>query len=650
MTTAWHRKLVQGIDFDDLAFYGELGFKSGLEIHQQLDTSKKLFCHCPVGYRRDDPDAVILRHMRPTLSEMGTYDGTALMEFKTKKQVIYQLYRENVCTYEMDDTPPFPVNQEALDYAIEIALMLNCQLVDEVHITRKQYLDGSIPTGFQRTAIIGVNGWVPYRDRKIQIQQLALEEDACREIDDKGHTIRFRTDRLSTPLVEIVTKPDMKTPHEAAEVDGLLGRLLRASGRVRRGIGTVRQDVNVSIDGSERIEIKGVPRTPDIRPLTHYEALRQEALLELRGRLRDRGITAESFEGTFQDVTVFFQDPEECQRCGIPEGAERVNAVNLKGWKDLLRHRTQPGLTFAAEISGRVRVIACLDRMPNIHVLDNQVEGRLPGELGISIEVEEQIRKETGARENDTLVLVWGPMEDAGTGAEEVIIRAREAAEVIPQETRQHLVDKCRTDFERILPGPDRMYPDTDSAPVAISRKRVERITAIRAPLPWDREKNYRALGIPEHLVLQLAIHPRAGLFDRLVKDLPLSPLSTAVALVEWLKAIKRDRLEEGLKLHTPDDELIYDIFKKAAERETPRRALYHALERLMDGEPAEPQRVLAPEEENNLCREVLDQLGEARFKTREYTLDFLVGEVITLSRGRARPDEVRRKLNNLLD
>ena len=155
------KKLIEGVDFDDTEFYSRLGFKCGLEIHQQLDTEKKLFCHCPVGYRNDEPDAIILRHMRPTLSEMGTYDGTALMEFKTRKQVIYQLYRENVCTYEMDDTPPFPINQKALDYAIEIALMLNCQLVDEIHITRKQYLDGSIPTGFQRTAIIGVDGWIP---------------------------------------------------------------------------------------------------------------------------------------------------------------------------------------------------------------------------------------------------------------------------------------------------------------------------------------------------------------------------------------------------------------------------------------------------------------------------------------------------------
>ena len=137
--------------------FQELGFKCGLEIHQQLLTKTKLFCNCPTGYRNDMPDAEIIRHMRPTLSELGEYDGTALMEFKTKKRVVYQLYRDNMCTYEMDDTPPFKINMQALEIAIRLALMLNCSIVDELHVSRKQYLDGSIPTGFQRTAVVGVN-------------------------------------------------------------------------------------------------------------------------------------------------------------------------------------------------------------------------------------------------------------------------------------------------------------------------------------------------------------------------------------------------------------------------------------------------------------------------------------------------------------
>ncbi|MBD3285002.1 Glu-tRNA(Gln) amidotransferase subunit GatE [candidate division WOR-3 bacterium] len=648
MSDAWRKKLTESIDFDDQEFYGKLGFKSGLEIHQQLDTKKKLFCHCPVGYRNDEPDAIILRHMRPTLSEMGTYDGTALMEFKTRKQVIYQLYRENVCTYEMDDTPPFPINQKALDYAIEIALMLNCQLVDEVHITRKQYLDGSIPTGFQRTAIVGVNGWIPYRGRKIRIQQLALEEDACREVQDRGHEIVFRTDRLSTPLVEIVTKPDMLTPYETAEVDGLLGRLMRASGRVRRGIGTARQDVNVSITGSDRIEIKGVPRTGDIRPLTHYEALRQKSLLELRERLNNRGITPETFKADYHDITPHFTDAEVFSRSGIPESAERIMVVNLADWQGLLKHQTQPGITFAAEIAGRVRVIACLDRMPNILVLDSQPEGMLHGELGLPIELEEHIRAEIGADEDDTLVVVWGPAEDAETGAKEIIIRAKEAIEKIPQETRQHMPDKCRTDFERILPGPDRMYPDTDSPPVALAPDRVSEIRNSMALRPWERMERYLELGLPRCLAGDLSIHRHACLFERLVAGSGISPLLLAEALVSWQKAITRARLEVALPPVAVDEDVLESFFTDAAAKKTPRRGLLYAFEKLLNGEDVEPLGPLSEGQLKTLCLKVIEEYEDYNFKQDRFKLDFLLGEVLERSEGRAEPAKVRKILKEL--
>ena len=199
--------------------YKKVGLRVGLEVHQQLDTERKLFCHCPAGVYTTSHDGAVLRHMRPTLSELGEYDGTALMEFKTKKNVVYLLHKSNVCTYEMDDTPPFPINQEAIDIAIEQCLMLGCDIVDEVHIARKQYLDGSIPTGFQRTAIVGVEGSIPFRGRHISITQVSLEEDSCREVSDSGHLIVWRADRLGMPLIETVTGPDLRTPAEVEDLE-----------------------------------------------------------------------------------------------------------------------------------------------------------------------------------------------------------------------------------------------------------------------------------------------------------------------------------------------------------------------------------------------------------------------------------------------
>src|ERR1041385_2581515 len=270
--------------------YQSAGLISGLEVHQQLLTSEKLFCHCPAGLYTETHDAEVLRHMRPTLSELGVYDGTALMEFKTKKEIVYLLNRLNTCTYEMDDTPPFLVNQEAIDVSIELCLMMNMDIIDEVHIARKQYLDGSIPTGFQRTAIVGVNGFLPFRGRKLTVTHLSVEEDSCREVSDKGHRVIWRTDRLGMPLTETVTGPELRTPEEVRDAILLCGLVARSTGRVRTGIGASRQDVNVSVRGGNRVEIKGVPRAGYAVKLVHNEGVRQFNLLKMREVMPSRGL------------------------------------------------------------------------------------------------------------------------------------------------------------------------------------------------------------------------------------------------------------------------------------------------------------------------------------------------------------------------
>ncbi len=506
ITERWLRRPLPLFGELDADGYQALGLKVGLEIHQQLLTERKLFCRCPAGrYDNGEHHAEILRHMRPTLSEMGEYDGTALMEFKTRKDIVYLLNQETVCTYEMDDAPPFEIDPVALDRSIAIAILLGCNIVGEVHITRKQYLDGSIPTGFQRTAIVGTDGDVPFQGRTVHIRQVSIEEDSCREVSDRGHLRTYRTDRLGMPLVEMVTDPDMHTPGEAAAMGQLLRWLCRVSGLVRTGPGAARQDVNVSVSGSTRIEIKGVPNLRSIPRLVHNEAVRQRSLLAIGAELRRRKVSGDSLPERYWDVTSVVRGTD-CQfvQKAVAQGAS-VLAVSLPGFGGLLGVHTQPHTTFFKEFSDRIRVVACLDELPN--VLASTQEG-----VSLASSEWEKIAKTCGATADVPILVVWGPHRDAVTAAHEVVLRAVDAVAGVPSETRQAL-DDGPTGFERILPGPDRMYPDTDLPPIPIDDPRLEHIRKGLTERPWERGERLVALGVGNDLAERLSRHRAYDLF-----------------------------------------------------------------------------------------------------------------------------------------
>ena len=532
--------------------YAEVGLIVGLEVHQQLLTERKLFCNCPAGLYTTTHDGAVLRHMRPTLSELGEYDGTALMEFKTRKNIIYLLHQSNTCTYELDDTPPFLVNTDAVDVAIEQCLMLGCDIIDEVHIARKQYLDGSIPTGFQRTAIVGLNGRLPFRGRHITVTQVSVEEDSCREVSDRGHLIVWRADRLGMPLIETVTAPDMRTPDEVEEAILLVGRVCRSTGHVRTGMGASRQDVNVSVRGGRRVEIKGVPKAGWAPALVHGEAVRQVNLLKLRDELARRGITTEAdLQIEHRDVTAQCRNTaidvlrqerwaelnaKERRRPGmeIGKGPFCVRAIRLVGLRDTLDWPGQPELTFTHELAGRVRVISGLDQLP---ILLHR--GNWP--FGTEAELA-RLRKASGCRRADGLLVVWGPEEDTLTAAEEIRLRYVAALDGVPEETRQPFEDG-HTDFERILPGPDRMYPDTDSPPHRVT---VERVAGLRVGLPeapWLREARYAAAGVSGPVIHWLIRRGDASLVDHIVAEGGVDVARACTFFGERIKGLRRARV-----------------------------------------------------------------------------------------------------------
>ncbi|PKL84162.1 MAG: Glu-tRNA(Gln) amidotransferase GatDE subunit E [Ignavibacteriae bacterium HGW-Ignavibacteriae-3] len=616
--------------------YETLGFKSGLEIHQQLFTSKKLFCRCPSGKYSERYDAEILRHMRPTLSELGEYDGTALMEFKTKKDILYRINRESVCTYEMDDTPPFLINDDALDIALQCGILFDCSIVDELHIARKQYLDGSIPTGFQRTAIFALDGKIPYKNRKIDIVQMSIEEDSCREVSDAGHLRVYRTDRLGMPLIETVTGPDMRTPFEVAEVAEICANVARSTGKVRRGIGSAREDVNVSVDGGTRIEIKGVPKIGRIPHLTYNEAMRQWNLLRLREELHKRGITKETFGASVSDITRLVKKAHyQPIRTAIDQGLG-VKCIVLRGYLGLLHWQTQTDTYFSKEISDRVRVIACLTNIPNIIHSDSKGDTLTSADW-------QNIKRTVNAADDDTMVLVWGNEIDSDMAAKEIIIRAKEATIGIPSETRQALRDGTNG-FERILPGADRMYPDTDLPPTRITEQRIEKI---RIDLPdkyWKREEWYRRLKIPEDTIRPLAISKFANLFRHLVNEWKINPTLAAVVLIQFPKRLRKNNIDIDLI----SEEMMNEIFRSYKDGLLSRDGIFLAMKKSVEKGKFYPEllpRPISSVELEEVISETNNEVSKKELFYNEKRKEVLLGNVMNKVRMRIAGKIVAQKI-----
>ncbi len=257
--------------------YKKIGLKVGIEVHQELATEHKLFCSCPPRLSESEPEFRFLRRLRPSQSELGEFDPAALFEFLKGKTIQYEGDSATTCLVEMDEEPPGPLDPETLELTLSFALMVGSKPVDEVHVMRKTVVDGSNTGGFQRTCVVSLGGGIEVDGKPYGIQQISLEEDAARNVGEEGSIVRYRLDRLGIPLMEIATAPDMHNPAEVQAVALRIGSLLRATGKVRRGLGTIRQDVNVSIMNGRGRRDQGRPgSTPD----AHHSRVRGSAPVE----------------------------------------------------------------------------------------------------------------------------------------------------------------------------------------------------------------------------------------------------------------------------------------------------------------------------------------------------------------------------------
>ena len=628
--------------------YKRIGFKSGLEVHQQLKTRSKLFCRCPAGifHGHEEYDAEVIRHMRPTLSEMGVYDGTALMEFRTRKEITYRINNKTACTYEVDDTPPFPIDHEALEIAINIALAARMNIVGEVHITRKQYLDGSIPTGFQRSAIVSVEGELQLKNKKVRLIQLSLEEDSCREISDIGHKRIYKTDRLGMPLIETVTYPDCLTPDELAEAAEYIRFLNRSTGKVRTGMGAAREDVNVSCEGGNRAEIKGVAHIKWIPELSHNEAFRQYALLNIRSRLKkiipDPGVwKLKSREITGSETHFHFAPVHAALDRG-----EKVIALNLPGCRGILSHFTQPGLIFADEISDRLKVIACIEKPNMIHseeIGERNFNSLFP-EVAIWL----------SASDGDAQIILWGPEQDIPTAIETVDERIRLALEGVPLETRKSFADGT-TMFERVLPGRDRMYPDTDSQPLPVTSEMLERLAKNQPKEIALRFRQMKEWNLPEDTWHYLLSKNLVALIERAGDELGFDHREVGILIGHRFRSLEgRGRVAAGFKY-----DRLYDLFEFIS-----RKKLLPPVARLML-----PEVVTTPQPDfekilaSTGCKpESMEQIkGRVKELDKEFArisydgksaspIDWMMGQVHMKAIGTLRLADVRKEITDILE
>jgi len=240
--------------------YGEIGFKSGLEIHQQLDTHK-LFCKCPSLLRKDEPDVIIKRKLHSVAGESGEVDEAVAYQASLGKEFVYQGY-DTTCLVELDEEPPHEINKEALKIALHISFLLNAEILSISQIMRKTVIDGSNTSGFQRTIMIARDGWIETSQGRVGIEGIFLEEDSARTVSKDKNSSVYRLDRLGIPLIEVATRPDIKNAQQVKEAALKIGEIFRSC-KVKRGLGTIRQDLNMSVKNGARTELKGV-QDPDV--------------------------------------------------------------------------------------------------------------------------------------------------------------------------------------------------------------------------------------------------------------------------------------------------------------------------------------------------------------------------------------------------
>jgi len=518
--------------------------------------------------------------------------------------------------------------------------------MDEIHVMRKVVIDGSNTTGFQRTAIISLNGRLNVDGKEIPIQQVTLEEDSGRKTGETKNSVTFRLDRLGVPLIEVSTGADINHPEEASRVAFAIGKLLRATKSVKRGLGSIRQDLNVSIKNGALIEIKGVQEIELVAKVIELEVQRQTILLQIRDELRTRNLKLADFPDNFVDLTEQLSSSQSKVVQSALKNGGLVLGTRLSGFKGLLKRELTPGVRMGTELAkravfwGRVGGIFHSDELPGYRITESEVDG---------------IYRRLECGSSDAFVLIADSKENVLDGLKAVVERAKEALLGVPEETRTANPDGT-TQYMRPRPGPARMYPETDVPPVQISPERIKRIADNLPRMPEELAKELGSkYEIGPKLAGQLVNSDYLGTFEQIVTGAKgVAPSFVATVLTESLRSLARDRVPiENVK-----DSHLKEVFDLVAEGKTAKESVLEILKWLSSNPDASAEDalralklgMLTSEELGGIISKALESnrslLNENGTKALGKMMNLVMGEV----RGRADPKLVTELLRTRLE
>ena len=627
------------IDFE------KIGLKVGLEIHQQLDTHKKLFCKCrPV--ESDEYTEKFSRSLRTAKSELGELDPAALFEKAKSKKINYYANSQSSCLVEKDDEPPHELDHDAKKISLLISSMLESKIFSEIHVMRKTVIDGSNTSGFQRTMLVSQGGNLKVNGKNVGVQAVCLEEDAAKLLKDEQNERNYSLDRLGIPLVEIALEPVSTKPSEVKEIALTLGRLLRATRMVKRGIGSIRQDVNISVMNSGVVEVKGVQQLDQLEKIIGYEAKRQHGLILIAEKLKKLSMTITK-EDVF-DITEVFKDSESKIIQNALKSKAKIKAIRIRNFSGMFSFEPYSGIRLGKEIGQLVRFFGIggvfhSDELPNYGINDSDVD---------------RVKKHLELADGDGFLIIAGEDSKLDYAIDSIIKRIQDAANGVPAETRA-VTQEGETVFLRPRPGASRMYPETDIPSISVIPEEIKlaRDTA-DATKSWDESiaEIQQKYSLNSQLSEQIFDSVYMELFEKICENKKNSPNFVASILCSSITNLER----KGFDCTLLKPEHIIESFELLASGKIPKESLEIIFENIMSGKSENVAIAMQntdvssmnEDELNGILDEIIQNNTELVKKLGENAVTTLMGIAMKQVRGKVSGQTVnvllRKKISEL--